>query len=312
MEACVIKDAGDDPDVTNGCRVRVCLYPEEQGIRFKAGPGVGIITKSGFALPVGEPAINPVPRQMILQTIAETLNTSPAQQNQGFRVVIGIDDGERLAEKTYNPRLGIVGGLSILGTSGIVEPKSLASWLASIELYVRIALADEADEIVLAPGNIGQWVAEQQLGLAPQRVVPMANFVGFALNAVQEELAIQGRHLSRLWLVGHPGKLGKILEDQWDTHSSVSPMAMQAIIRLASDFGVDSQTLRKCQNATTVEGIIQILRFTSQIEAFWLRVEREIAYRVEQRINKVQQVSVLLFDMHKYPLAGSLNEEGNA
>lgn len=307
-EACVIKDAGDDPDVTHGSRVRVQLRAEENGIRFCAGNGVGTITKPGFSLPIGEPAINPIPRQMMIQTISETLEAYPHHRSQGFVVTVGIDDGKRLAAKTYNPRLGIVGGLSVLGTKGIVEPKSLASWLASIELYVRIALADKAKAIVLAPGNMGRLVAEQQLRLTPERVVPMANFVGFALNAVDEELGNQSHTLRKLWLVGHPGKLAKILENHWDTHSGVSPMSMQGILQLAKDFGMSPQLLSECKDATTVEAIIQQFGNTPKSSQFWQLVEQRITEKVQSRLQNVQEVKTLLFDMHLNPLGMTITE----
>ena len=215
---------------------------------------------------------------------------------------VGIDEGEQLAAKTYNPRLGVVGGLSVLGTKGIVEPKSLASWLASIELYVRIALADDAKAIVLAPGNIGQLVAERQLGLTPERVVPMANFVGFALNTVDQELGNHHRKLEQLWLVGHPGKLAKILENHWDTHSGVSPMAMQGILELAKVFGMKPSLLEKCKDATTVEAIIQQFGKTPESSQFWQLVEQRITEKVQSRLQHVLEVRTLLFDMHRNPL----------
>lgn len=307
-EASVIKDAGDDPDVTHGSRVRVQLKAEGTGIQFSAGSGVGTITKQGFSLPIGEPAINPVPRQMMIQTILETLEAYPQHRSQGFTVIVGIDEGEQLADKTYNPRLGIVGGLSVLGTKGIVEPKSLASWLASIELYVRIALADDAKAIVLAPGNIGQLVAEQQLGLTPERVVPMANFIGFALNAVDQELGDHHRKLEKLWLVGHPGKLAKILEDHWDTHSGVSPMAMEGILKLAKAFGVKPSLLEKCKSAKTVEAIIQQFGDTPKSSQFWQLVEQRITNKIQPRLQHVLEVQTLLFDMHRNPLGLPLTQ----
>lgn len=307
-EASVIKDAGDDPDVTHSSRIRVQLRAEGNRIRFCAGIGVGTITKPGFSLPIGEPAINPIPRQMMLQAISETLLVYPQQRAQGFVITVGIDQGEQLAAKTYNPRLGIVGGLSVLGTKGIVEPKSLASWLASIELYVRIALANEATAIVLAPGNIGQLVAEQQLGLSTERVVPMANFIGFALNAVDQELGNHDRKLEKLWLVGHPGKLAKILENHWDTHSGVSPMAMQGILQLAKAFGMKPSLLKKCKDATTVEAIIQQFSDTPKSFQFWQLVEQHITDRVQCRLQHVQEVQTLLFDMHRNPLGLRLTQ----
>ncbi len=300
VRACVVKDAGDDPDVTNGCRIQVELSRcVDHGVHFLAGEGVGTITKPGFALPVGEPAINPVPRKMVEQTLACVLAEHGIREAQGWQVRVSCTNGEALARKTYNPRLGIVGGISILGTKGIVEPKSLDSWLASIQLYVRIALADQAREVVLAPGNIGQAFAEQELGLPSERVVQMANFVGFTVDEIEKELGAQSRTLPQLWVVGHPGKLAKLLENQWDTHSGVSPMAMRGVSRVVAEFGYPQKLVEQCQQATTVERIIQLLRAVPGTERVWVEIEKRVQRSLKTRLPSVQKIHVVMFDMKK-------------
>ena len=210
VQAAIQKEAGDDPDVTNGATITAIVRRNQQGrIQFYAGKGVGTITLPGFSFPVGDPAINPVPRQMMQDAIATEL----AQRGlpaTGFDLILGCEEGEALAKKTYNPRLGIVGGISILGAPrGLWKPKSLSSWLASIELYLQIALADAPQQIALVPGNLGQSFALETLHLPKEKIVQMANFVGFTLTALDQTLTKISHTLPTLWVAGHPGKLAK-------------------------------------------------------------------------------------------------------
>jgi len=220
----VLKDGGDDPDNTHGATLFAEVRRNNEGqLRFFAGSGVGTATQPGLRVAVGEPAINPTPRKMMRQAVVEVSDN----KDQGFDLIIGCINGEAIAKKTFNPRLGIVGGISILGTSGIVEPLSLASWIASIEVYVRVALGgNDIKNIALLPGKIGRTYAKDVLDLPEQRSVQIANFLGDALDFLQQALAEQQRHLDVLWLLGHPGKLAKVLDGVWDTHSSRSDMAM--------------------------------------------------------------------------------------
>ncbi|HZC34878.1 MAG TPA: cobalt-precorrin-5B (C(1))-methyltransferase CbiD, partial [Chthoniobacterales bacterium] len=226
----VIKDGGDDPDQTHRARIFAKVQHNNRGvIVFQRGEGVGIVTQPGLQAAVGDPAINPVPRLMMINAVHEVLAESDRSIDPGFNLQIGCRDGERIAQRTFNPRLGIEGGISILGTTGIVEPKSKAAFQASIQVYIRVALGDRPDEIVLAPGNLGQRFARRCLGLPPKRVVQMSNFIGFALECVEQCLAENQHRLPALWLVGHPGKLAKILAEDWDTHSGKSLSAIQSI-----------------------------------------------------------------------------------
>ena len=174
-ECAVIKDAGDDPDITDGCVVRalVTIGSENGAVTFEAGQGIGTVTLPGLKVPVGEPAINPVPRQMIETHIRKVIGEKSA------RVVISIDDGERLAARTFNPRLGIVGGLSVLGTTGIVRPMSEEAVKDSLaaELSVRRALTEH---LVFVPGNGAEKVLRSKYG--PMPFVQISNYVGYMLD----------------------------------------------------------------------------------------------------------------------------------
>lgn len=294
VRAEVLKDAGDDPDNTHGATLFAEVRRNNEGqLRFFAGSGVGTATQPGLRVAVGEPAINPTPRNMMRQAVVEV----SGNKGEGFDLIIGCINGEAIAKKTFNPRLGIVGGISILGTSGIVEPLSLASWIASIEVYVRVALGNDANCIALLPGKIGRVYAKEALGLPEQRSVQIANFLGDALAFVQQALAEEQRDLEVLWLLGHPGKLAKVLDGVWDTHSSRSDMAMSVVARVAGERGFDSRLVQELAQANTVEAAMDRLKNEPGAQALWTDIEQRIAALVHQRIPAVKQVEVRLFNL---------------
>ena len=311
VRAEVLKDGGDDPDNTHGATIFAEVARNSSGeLRFLAGAGVGTATQPGLRVAVGEPAINPVPRQMMRVAVQEVLTelglaTEPGAL--GFDLSIGCEGGLQIASKTFNPRLGIVGGISILGTSGIVEPMSLASWIASIEVYIRVALADPngvdgiAACVAYLPGKIGRSFARDTLGLPEPRTVQIANFLGDALDFTQAALSEQGATLAQLWLAGHPGKLAKVLDGVWDTHSSKSNMAMGGVARvareLAATLGFDAGLIADIEHANTVEAAIQRLRDVPGAAALWRAVEERIATLAKVRVPAVRQLQVRLFDL---------------
>ncbi len=219
--AAVKKFSGDDPDVTDGCLVVAKVsWCEGDEVVLAAGEGVGTVTKPGLALPPGEPAINPVPRRMITQAVREVTD-------KGVRVVISIPGGKELAEKTFNPRLGIEGGLSILGTSGIVRPFSTAALKDSLKLSLSVAQACNVRDPIFVPGRIGEKAARRHFRTIQEQLIEVSNEWGFILN----ETLVYDFH--RLLVLGHPGKLAKLPLGQWDTHSSRSISAAPAVSELA-------------------------------------------------------------------------------
>ena len=307
VRADTIKDAGDDPDQTHRARLFARVRRNENGqIVFRRGDGVGVVTQAGLQLDVGEPAINPVPRKMMIMAVKEVLDEGDSHAGPGFDLEIGCENGEQIAKRTFNPRLGILSGISILGTTGIVEPKSMAAFTASIEVYVRVALGDKPSEVVLAPGNLGQRFASSYLQLPLRRVVQMANFVGFTLECVKRTLEERGHRLPKLWVIGHPGKLAKILDDVWDTHSRHGSSAARAVSCVADCYGLSSELRTAMAQSTTVEGQIELLRRESMAQRFWSQVEQRIATRVSNRLKHVDVVAVRLFQMDGTPLGGQL------
>jgi cobalt-precorrin-5B (C1)-methyltransferase len=305
VRADVIKDGGDDPDQTHKARIFARVRRNTAGeVRFLRGEGVGIVTQPGLQIAVGEPAINPVPRRMMLDAVSEVLDEGDGGGNAGFDLEIGCESGAEIAKRTFNPRLGIQGGISILGTTGIVEPKSMAAFKASIEMYIRVALGDSPDEIVVAPGNLGQRFARASLRLPLKQVVQMANFAGFALECIDRTLEENGRRLPRLWVVGHPGKLGKLLDGAWDTHSQQSRSAVDAVCRLGREFGLPEALTGLLEHSKTVEGVIELMEAEPSAAQFWSMVERRIKAIVSERLKRVEQVSVRLFKMDGTALGG--------
>ena len=300
VRAEVLKDGGDDPDNTHGATIFAEVRRNDKGeIRFFAGDGVGTATQHGLRVAAGEPAINPTPRQMMRQAVADVLGN----KDQGFDLTIGCVNGEAIAKKTFNPKLGIVGGISILGTSGLVEPLSLASWIASIEIYVRVALGNDANSIALLPGKIGRAYAKETLRLPEQRSVQIANFLGDALDFLQRALVEQQRDLEELWLLGHPGKLAKVLNGVWDTHSGKSDMAMNVVARIAAERGFNSRLVQELAQANTVEATIERLRNEPGAQALWTVIEQRIAALVQIKVPAVKKIEVRLFNLQGDALA---------
>ncbi len=227
--AAVIKDAGDDPDVTHGAEVSVSLRPGAAGtgVTFRAGPGVGTVTLPGLPLAVGEPAINPGPRKMmtgVIEDLSRRLN-GPGD----VEITVAIKDGERLAEKTMNGRLGIRGGLSVLGTTGIVIPYSCASWIHSIHRGVDVARAGGLSHIAAATGSTSEAAVKALYDLPDMALIDMGDFAGGLLKYLR-------RHpLPRLTIAGGFGKLAKLAQGNLDLHSARSSLDMNKLAALAAD-----------------------------------------------------------------------------
>ncbi len=205
----IIKDAGDDPDVTHGCMVVVTVRLGGQGVRFKAGQGVGTVTKPGLPIGVGEPAINPIPRQMMLAEIA-------ALGGGDVEIEISIPDGAAIAEKTWNPRLGIIGGLSILGTTGIVHPFSCAAWIASIHRGIDVARAMGLDHVAGCTGSTSEDAVRGHYSLPLEAMLDMGDFVGGVLKYLKVH------PVPRVTLGGGFGKMVKLAQGHMDLHSGRS------------------------------------------------------------------------------------------
>ncbi len=228
-EAGVIKDAGDDPDVTHGALILARVRSAATGIVFRAGEGVGTVTRAGLPIGVGEPAINPVPRKMIETAIGEA--AAALGVPAAAEVTVSIPGGAALAQKTWNPRLGIVGGLSVLGTSGIVTPYSCAAWIHSIHRGIDVARAARLHHVVASTGSTSERAAQAALGLPDHAMLDMGDFAGGLLKYLR-------RHpLPRLTIAGGFAKLSKLAAGAMDLHSAHSTLDLATLAAWAGEEG---------------------------------------------------------------------------
>ncbi len=245
----VIKDSGDDPDITNGVRIESkVILTDKPEIIIKAGQGVGTVTKPGLAVAVGEPAINPGPRAMITRAVAECL-----PKGKGAVVTVSIPDGEKLAARTLNPILGIVGGLSIIGTTGIVEPMSEEAFKNSLVPQISVVQALGYNDIVFAPGKIGQDIAINRYGIPAAAVVQTSNFIGHMLeNAVKYGMR-------RVLLFGHLGKIVKISSGIFHTHNRMADARLETIAAYLAANGAPQEAVKEVLAVTTTEAAMPII-----------------------------------------------------
>lgn len=243
--ASVIKDAGDDPDVTHQAEVvaTVRRLAAGAGVRFRAGPGVGTVTLAGLPIPPGEPAINPVPRKMMREAIAEVAAAHGATPDA--EIEISIPGGEMLAEKTWNPRLGIVGGLSILGTTGIVVPFSCSAWIHSIHSGIDVARAAGLEHVAGSTGNTSEEAVRKRYALPDIALLDMGDFAGGLLKYLRHH------PIPKLTIAGGFGKLTKLAQGALDLHSSRSEVDRDFLADLARNAGANEALIAAISNANT-------------------------------------------------------------
>ena len=251
-EAVVVKDAGDDPDVTHGARLTARVsWKEEPGISLDRGEGVGAVTKPGLGLPVGGPAINDVPRRMISYSLDEVLHAG----ERGVRVVISVPGGEKMAEKTTNARLGIVGGISILGTTGIVRPFSTAAWAASVVQAVDVMGAQGLDTFVLSTGGLTERAAMRLLpDLEEVCFIEVGDFTGQAIKGAVKN------GLRRGFFVGMAGKLTKLAAGVMMTHWTRSKVDNELLAEITEEAGGDAQLFEDVKGANTARHAYELWR----------------------------------------------------
>jgi cobalt-precorrin-5B (C1)-methyltransferase len=241
----VVKDAGDDPDVTHGALILATIRRAApgSGVSFRAGEGVGMVTRPGLAIPPGEPAINPVPRQMLREAIAEV---AAAHGEAGdVEVEIAIPGGEALAAKTLNGRLGIVGGLSILGTTGIVVPYSCSAWIHSIHRGIDVARASGLTQIAGATGSASEAAVKKLHDLPETALIDMGDFVGGMLKYVRTH------PLPRVTIAGGVGKMTKLAQGLLDLHSRRGSVDLGALAQLAEKAGGSRELAARIRTSNT-------------------------------------------------------------
>jgi len=292
VQCAVIKRSVEETDATHNMEILASVsLREDDSIIIEGGPGIGRITKKGLQLPVGDAAINPVPRKMICSSIREL-------SSRGVDVRISVPRGEEVAALTCNPRLGIIGGISIIGTTGIMRPKSMPSFKKTILQQLNFCMENGIKEIVITPGNISEDAMLIHFGdrVSKDRIVQSGDFLGFTLS-----------HAYRIGLTfllaGHPGKLGKVLGGYFQTHYTSSPPANAGVIKLLQD-KVSDDVLKEMEESPTVEGITAIL-----IERHYGTMLNGIAEVIEEKVKGYlgtdSCIPVLLFNMKKELIGAS-------
>ena len=283
----VRKDAGDDPDITNGVGISAAVRSTSEGVTIDGGAGVGRVTRPGLAMPVGAAAINPGPRAQITAALERAAHS--CGYTGGFSVIISAENGEELAKQTYNGHLGVVGGLSILGTSGIVEPMSEKALVDTILLELDSLYAGGQRTAFLCPGNYGADFARDTLGLDLEKAVKCSNFIGEALDHAVF------RGFDDILLVGHAGKLVKLAASVMNTHSSVADGRQEIFTAHAALCGAGRDTLEGLMQSISVDACIELLDRENLREPVLARIESEIEKRLALRLRGRGHVEFILF-----------------
>ena len=296
-EAVVVKDAGDDPDVTDGARLRVRVsWREEPGIELDRGEGVGVVTKPGLGLPVGGPAINEVPRRMISYSVEEVLDP----KKRGVRVVVSVPGGEEMARKTTNPRLGILGGISILGTTGIVRPFSTAAWAASVAQAIDVMGALDLKTFVLSTGGLTERAAMRLLpDLEEVCFIEVGDFTGRAIRQAVKN------GLQRCFFVGMAGKLAKLADGVMMTHWTRSKVDNDLLAAVTREAGGSAKLLEEVRGASTARHAYELWRAARLEEAPHLLCTRA-AENLAEYAEGALEIHVIMVDFDTLePVGGS-------
>ena len=292
----VKKDAGDDPDVTGGLLIfaRARLLPEDTGkarVIIDGGEGVGRVTKAGLDQPVGAAAINSVPRRMIEAAVTEVLEE--AGLDRPVEILIYVPGGEKAAEKTFNPVLGITGGISILGTSGIVEPMSEEALIETIRAHMQVLRSEERRFAAVVPGNMGERFLSSYLereGIGKIPAVVCSNFVGRTLD-MAGELGFSG-----LLLAGHLGKLVKLGCGIMNTHSKEGDGRMETLVACALRAGAGTGTLKRIQEANTTEQALEELKAAGILKETMGALLERMDWYMRRRVPETLETGILVFD----------------
>lgn len=285
-----IKDAGDDPDATHQARIESTVrLVEEPGIHLDGGIGVGRVTKPGLPVDVGEAAINPVPRKMIKQVVQEVIDTYAL--SKGVEVIISVPDGEEIAKKTLNGRLGILGGISILGTRGTVVPFSSSAYMASIVQAINVAKLAGCDHLVLTTGGRSEKYAMKQYPyLKEEAFIEMGDFVGFTLKHIKRQ------KIPNVSLVGMMGKFSKVAQGVMMVHSKSAPINFEFLANLALKVGVPIEIYEEVLQANTASQVGEIMLHHGYTQ-FFDELSKSCCYHALHHVKGDINVSTSLYSM---------------
>jgi cobalt-precorrin-5B (C1)-methyltransferase len=291
VKCLTVKDAGDDPDVTNGIKIyATAKYNSSNQINIIAGKGIGQVTKPGLAVEVGQPAINPVPMRMIKQAISEV-----RPENVGVDVILDIPEGVEIAKRTFNQQLGIVGGISVLGTTGIVKPMSEEALKASLELHLNQLKALGYEKVIFVPGNYASTFLKARFSFDEQILVQTSNFIGFMLEKAVE------LGFKEILLVGHIGKLVKLAGGIFQTHSRVADCRNEILASHYLNYSSDIISSQKLFSVNTTEEAVEIIGKSK----FWNILSNSISERATKYVYNDCKIETIIFSQNNGMLGKS-------
>lgn len=311
-ECAIKKDSGDDPDITDGILVYAKVSRLTFGIEITGGKGVGIVTKAGLDQAVGAYAINSVPRKMITLAVGEI--AEKYDYHGGFKVEISVPEGENIAKKTFNPRMGIVDGISIIGTSGIVEPMSNSALIETIRLEEKMRRAEGHNTLLLTIGNYSEGYIQRSMPFALEKSVKCSNFIGEAIDIALEF------GFESILIIGHMGKLVKLGAGIMNTHSAQADGRMDVLVTCGLLAGADSKMLKKLPDCVTVDAALDILKTSGMLEKTLEILADRAEYYLNAKVKYSIEIGAIMFS-DKHPvtvktsladkLAGQISEEYN-
>lgn len=285
----VVKDAGDDPDCTHGAHLTATVSWLDQAgvIELDRGPGVATVTKEGLGLPVGGPAINPVPRKNISEMVKE--GAGEALGTRGVRVVISVPGGLEMAKKTQNDRLGLLGGISILGTTGIVVPFSTAAYKASIAQGIDVAVAAGLDTVVITTGGKSEEFLIKATGLPASAYIQMGDFIGFTLRHAAR------KKVRKVVVGGMPGKMSKIAKGKMQTHAAGSEVDLEFLAEIGREAGAAPDVVEEIRKANTARHVQEIVE-KRQVPGYWDLVAHKVCEHCRRHVEDRMAVECILVD----------------
>ena len=297
------KDSGDDPDITNGILIYATAQKCPDGVAIDGGEGVGRVTKEGLDQPVGAAAINSTPRRMIAEGVRAVCDE--LGYGGGIQITVSIPDGAALAKKTFNPRIGIVGGISVIGTTGIVEPMSNAALVDTIRLELSVLSAAGNRGVLLCPGNYGETFARETLGMDMSRQVSVSNFIGDGIEAAV------GFGFKRILLVGHIGKLVKLGIGLHNTHSAYGDGRMETLIACALECGGELDLLKEILSCVTTDAALEAIDRRGLLRPVMDTLGRRIQATLERKVPVGTEIGFICFT-NADPWKGVLMKSENA
>jgi cobalt-precorrin-5B (C1)-methyltransferase len=287
VACCIIKDAGDDPDVTDGLKIYAAVKRINEGIKIKGGIGVGRVTKPGLPCKIGEAAINPVPLKMIQKALEDI--SKEYDYHGGLEVEIYVPGGEEVAKKTFNGRLGIYGGISILGTTGIVEPMSETALIDTIKVEINSRKENGDEMLLLSPGNYGLDFLKDHLGVDINKAVKYSNFIGEAIDYAAY------KEFEKILIVGHVGKLVKIAAGVMNTHSKIADCRNEVFAAHSALVGAKQAVIENIMNSTNTDEIHSILVEEKLNDSVYASILKKIVFNINYRLRNKAKVELIIF-----------------